>query len=134
MRYVLGIGVLSAILITGCSKSPEELEAQARARALVEAEQAARKEVYERRQRAQQGADALREGMRDPASFFATAVVTSPGTICYTYRARNGFGGMGVGRAIYPVGSPTVIADETQGFAELWREHCEDKPSQDVSL
>lgn len=135
MRNTSRIAALGALLIiAGCSKSPAEIEREARERALAEAEQAARQEVYERRVRARQGADVLRQSMRDPASFTTTAVVTSPGTICYTYRSRNGFGGMGVGNAVYPVGSTQVVADEAPGFHELWREHCEGKPAQDVSL
>jgi hypothetical protein len=135
MRYIPCIAALSAfLLIAGCSKSPAEVEREARQRDLAEAEQAARQEVYERRVRARRGRDALRQAMRDPASFSATAVVTSPGAICYTYRARNGFGGMNAGNAVLPVGSSQVVASETPGFDQLWREHCDGKPAQDVSL
>jgi hypothetical protein len=47
------------------------------------------------------GARLLRRAMRDPDSLkFEIVSDMADGSVCYTYRARNGFGGMNIGQAV----------------------------------
>jgi hypothetical protein len=132
------IGMLSLVLIAvvtaGCSKSAEEIEREAAEANLAKLEQAARQEEYDRRKRARAGADSLKPRLRDPASFSGKAVVTGPGDTCYTYRARNGFGGLSAGRAILTVDGARPVDDNEDQFESLWQERCEGRGGQEVSL
>lgn len=134
MKYAIFLGLIGIVLATGCSKSEAEIAAEEAEKTLAKAMQAARQEEYDRRKRARQGANALQQRMRDPASFSATAFVTSPGVVCYTYRSRNGFGGMAIGNAVYPVDATSVITDQDPEFKTFWASGCEGKPGQEISL
>ena len=67
------------------------------------------------------GAASIKRAMRDPDSFKLTSalIISKTGAVCYEYRARNGFNGMNVGRAVLsPKGA--LKTDEMAGFATLW--------------
>jgi zinc-ribbon domain len=77
------------------------------------------------------GAKILHDSARNPDAFKLVQVLTMPDlTVCYTYRAQNGFGGMNVG---YAVLSPTnqLKTDEMSGFHVLWNKSCANKNGTD---
>lgn len=72
----------------------------------------------------------IKRSMRDPDSFTLSSVrlVEKSDTICYVYRARNGFGGINVGHAILS-SAGRFYTEESSGFAPLWNRECAHKPS-----
>ena len=73
----------------------------------------------------------LRASMRDPDSFkLDTVLLVDDGTVCYQYRARNGFGGMNIEQAVL---SPKLLfrTSEQSGFARLWNRYCAHKTGDD---
>jgi hypothetical protein len=77
------------------------------------------------------GAMKLRASMRNPGSFTLVQVLTmDDGAVCYTYRAQNGFGGMGLGSAaLSPSG--LLMTNEISGFRRLWNKECARKNGED---
>jgi hypothetical protein len=76
-------------------------------------------------------AKALRSTMRNPASFELNQVlVMQDNSICFTYRAQNGFGGMNVGQAVL---SPHLKfkTEEQDGFLSFWTRYCKNKAGLD---
>ena len=74
------------------------------------------------------GALMLRKSMRNPDSFKLTSadIIDATGTVCYEYRAQNGFGGMNVGQAVLtPKGA--FKTDDMNGFDSLWNHECAHK-------
>jgi hypothetical protein len=68
-------------------------------------------------------AQALHDNMRNPDSFKLSQVfITHGGSICYEYRAQNGFGGMNVGHAAIVRGK--VYMSEAPGFWVKWNKYC----------
>ena len=66
---------------------------------------------------------ALRNAMRDPDSFKLTQVLDMPdGAVCYSYRARNGFGGMDQGEAVLFDGK--FLDSSMAGFHQLNEQEC----------
>jgi hypothetical protein len=76
-------------------------------------------------------ANALQKSMRNSDSFKLTSVLfMNDGSVCYEYRAQNGFGGMNVGQAVLsPKGS--FRTDEMGGFRTLWNKYCANKIGED---
>lgn len=65
----------------------------------------------------------LDKRMRNPRSLnVSRAIFVSRRTICYEYRAQNGFGGLNVGNAIQ-VG-PLLVTESGKDFRQLWNEQC----------
>jgi len=98
-------------------------------RAAGAAERAARRQAEAARPAGRAGQRAILARLRDPDSFqlVAAKLVPATGTICYEYRARNGFGGMNVGAAIYHPSTYLQMRQDTPaGFAEDWRAKCSD--------
>jgi hypothetical protein len=83
----------TAILVTACSAAPEqawEEKSQSKGACNVE----------------------IRSQLRDPSSFQAIRHISQDGSILVEFRAKNGFGGFGVGTAICtpaPGGAKAVI-------------------------
>jgi hypothetical protein len=68
------------------------------------------------------GAQILKKGMRNPASFELIEVgMSSTGAACYKYRAQNGFGGMNVAEAVW---GNTFKTSDQDGFSEAWNRDC----------
>ena len=74
------------------------------------------------------GAKTLMKSMRNPDSFKLSSalIVDSTGSVCYTYRAQNGFGGMNVGQAVLAK-SGKFKTSEMDGFSSLWNKECAEK-------
>lgn len=140
---IVGITVLSCIVKTdeAATERGEKAAAQARAAEAMTPEQkaaAARAAEDKRRSEnkrsngillARAAAATLKTKMREPESFkVAEAILLDDGTVCMSYRARNGFGGMAVERAaVLPDGSG--IATGTAQYNKL----CADRAGQDVA-
>lgn len=71
------------------------------------------------------GALSLKQAMRDPESFSLSSVFIADksSAICYEYRARNGFNGLNVEHAVFPVKGP-IMSDGMGGFAAAWNKQC----------
>jgi hypothetical protein len=76
--------------------------------------------------RAVNGVKMLKATMRDPDSFTLQEanVITGTNAVCYTYHARNGFGGMNRGRAVISRDAKHFKSDTDPGFADLWNNEC----------
>lgn len=79
------------------------------------------------------GAALLKMGMRDPDSFKleSTEVIDGTGTVCYQYRARNGFDGMNRGGAVLTKDG-IFKTNEEDGFTKLWNKECVGKSGTQV--
>lgn len=97
--------VAAAVLLTGCADpTPEEL--------------AARNRLYA----VSFGQMAVQEALRDPGSveWEWKAVNLTSGSLCYIYRARNGFGGMAQGYAV-------IVDGEIHRKEKIFDKHCQVK-------
>lgn len=85
--------------------------------------------------RAEIGAQIIRDSMRDPDSFrlITAQVINDSGSVCYTYRSKNGFGGYVSGLAVFPASSPIPMLSNEQGFHDIWQKECFLKPSKDYA-
>ena len=131
LAVVVGLAFLGGLVLylmpPPPPKTPQELKQEAEQRKAEE-----RKEAEHRKREAtillaSMGAKTLQAAMRDPASFKLNQVLTmESGATCYSYRSRNGFGGMNAGNAVMtPKG--TIKADEMDGFERLWNHYCANK-------
>lgn len=70
------------------------------------------------------GARELKNMVRDPDSLEIASALAMPDgqTVCYEYRARNGFGGMNDGQAVLTGGM--LYAESAGKFRKLWKGHC----------
>lgn len=69
----------------------------------------------------------LKKGMKDPASFKVESFVSYPGgAACYEYRAKNSFGAVVPGKAVFDGASTLLTADdkERKAFVSLWNQTC----------
>lgn len=79
--------------------------------------------------RAVVGAASLRSAMRNPASFQLSSVLIMPDkTVCYQYRAQNGFGGMNIEYAVLTPNAANLSTD-----AGLWNRKCARKKGEDIT-
>jgi hypothetical protein len=84
--------------------------------------------------RAVLGARSLRSAMRNPDAFkLEQALVMSNCSVCYVYRAQNGFGGMNRGHAVL-TGKGQFKSDEMAGFSALWKRECANKTGGDETF
>jgi hypothetical protein len=122
--FLIMVAVVGGLIIIGvigssmqdASKTPQEAAADA-------AEGARLKVMID-------GAMALRKGMRDPDSFKVTQALDMPdGAVCYSYQAKNGFGGMDEGEAVFFNG--TFLESSMDGFHKLYKQECADKTGKD---
>jgi hypothetical protein len=64
--------------------------------------------------------------MRDPDSFKVTQALDMPdGAVCYSYQAKNGFGGMDQGEAVLFNGK--FLDSSMDGFHQFNEQECVDK-------
>jgi hypothetical protein len=75
------------------------------------------------------GAENIRDSMNDPESFKLTSafIVEATGSVCYGFRARNQFGGVGTLQAVYSPAKGGVKTSEMSGFRTLWDRECKGK-------
>jgi hypothetical protein len=88
----------------------------------------------------------LKQNMRNPESFVLESALLTDGrqSVCYTYRAQNGFGGMDRGYAVLAGANfdPTLDSrsallkaqfktSEESGFRQLWNKECANKAGQE---
>lgn len=82
-------------------------------------------------QRAVLAARQLKSAMRNPDSFkLSEALIMENGSVCFTYRAQNGFGGMNLGNAVVTARGD-FRSDESSGFTRLWNKECANKVGYD---
>lgn len=81
------------------------------------------------------GAIMLKKSMRDPDSFKLESayVIEKTGAVCYEYRAKNGFGGTNVGRAVFSGEGKGFKTSEMQGFTRRWNKECVGKSGSETS-
>lgn len=80
-------------------------------------------------QRAAIGAASLYRAARNPDSFkLETALGMPDGTICFVYRAQNGFGGMNRENAVLPPNAKSLTTS-----ASVWNKRCANKTGDDVT-
>ena len=84
--------------------------------------------------RAARIAKALRDSMHDPKSFeLVRAIVMPDGAACYAFRARNGFGALRTGSAVFD-GARLLTSDDRSGaYTKTYRRHCENKTGDDIT-
>jgi len=70
----------------------------------------------------------LKKSMRDPDSFKLESVLImdTTGSVCYKYRARNGFNGLNVEQAVLSSKGKFKTSD-MDGFTSLWNRECAHK-------
>jgi hypothetical protein len=77
--------------------------------------------------RAVLGAKTLESAMRNPDSFkLSQALIMDNGSVCYQYRAQNGFGGMNIEHAVLTASGKFKNENES-GFRTLWNKECANK-------
>lgn len=81
------------------------------------------------------GAMTIKKNLKDPDSMkIARVFITEPhGAVCYEYRARNSFGGMGVAKAAIAADRTAMLTSEQGGFVKLWNQECANKYYRDVT-
>lgn len=79
------------------------------------------------------GEQALKKIMRDPDSLvFERVRYMDDESVCYEYRAKNGFGGMSKGEAV--LSEKGFITNDDKGFDPIWSEKCASKSGEEISL
>ncbi len=118
LAVVLFLGVLGAIINAVTQSSVSDPPS--------------RTEDGERTARAATGAVMLKRAMRNPDSFrLSSALVMSTGSVCYAYRAQNGFGGFNAGHAVL-TSTGKFKTEESDGFTTLWNKECAQKTGQET--
>lgn len=123
------VAFLGIVIIAAMSSifSPSSDSSAAKQEPQTPEQVAAKKKEDEAVQRAMIGAMTLKKTMRDPDSFKleSALVIDGSGVVCYDYRARNGFGGMNAGHAVFT--TKTFKTNDMDGFTRLWNRECADK-------
>ena len=99
----------------------------------IPAEKTTAEKEYDKNQlRAVAGASTVKASMRNPDSFkIETATIMDNGSICYSYRTQNGFGGMNKGAAV--LSGENIKTDEMKGFESVWKKDCQGRKGKSVS-
>ena len=80
------------------------------------------------------GAITLKKNARDPDSFVLEDVaLRADEAICYTYRARNGFGGMNRENAVLSHDRKKFLQSGDAGFVRLWNHECSGKTGKNIT-
>jgi hypothetical protein len=76
----------------------------------------------------------LKKAMRNPDSFkLASVYLTLNGTVCYEYRAQNGFGGMNFERAVLSKKEDDILIKGMEGFSTSWNRECTKDGGEDIA-
>ena len=71
------------------------------------------------------GARSIKEAMRDPDSFkLVDVTIQKNNAICYTYRAKNGYGGMNLEYAVFSHDRKRFRSSSQEGFVGTWNKEC----------
>jgi len=90
------------------------------------------KEYEERVLRAVEGAKAIKQVLKNPASFQLDMINIMPtGAVCYAYLSQNEVGK--INRNIAVLIKNEIKTDEMQGFDQQWLEECHGKEGKDVT-
>jgi hypothetical protein len=85
----------------------------------------------ERGMRAAMGAASILSAARNPDSVhFTSVLIMKDGTVCYAYRAQNGFGGL---NREFAVLSPNPKTKYLSQSAASWNSHCANKEGDDYT-
>lgn len=77
----------------------------------------------------------LKKSLRDPDSLqYDHVIATENGTICYEYRAKNGFGGVNRGKAFYLPKEDKFRMSEMDSFGKTWKRECAGKSGENIAL
>ncbi len=81
------------------------------------------------------GADMLKKSMRDPDSFYLESafIIAATGTVCYEYRARNGFGGMNRESAVITGDMKKFKTSADDNFSAFWNRECANKSGMEAA-
>lgn len=127
LMWILILGVVSAMVIPNTSTTPETPQETAQ----KEAESQKRDTEFNK---AYAGKQILLKAMRDPDSLeIDNTIVMDNLAVCYEYRAKNGFGGINRGSAVYSSGGK-FITNEMDGFDKLWNKECANKSGNKLYL
>ena len=107
----------------------------------AENNEAIRKQLYAKKKghthdenitRAAACASTLKSASRNPDSFvLESANIKDDGSICYTFRSQNGFGGMERENAVL-YGADIIKISEMEGFRKKWNKYCAGKNGEDI--
>ena len=75
----------------------------------------------------------LGSAARDPDSVIIENLVVTDAASCVTYRARNGFGGMNRGKAVFGRDAKSAFSDTDSGFVKAWNRSCANKTARDLT-
>lgn len=149
--WLIGLGVLMSIVTNYfsterqnesddaerarvASLNPQQRKIEADQKAKSAAEETTRKNAEKGRLASGiAGASLLKKSLRDPDSFKLekASIVEGTNIACYTYRARNGFGGLNVENAVFVPSKLTFKTSSDDNFASLWNRECANKSSYD---
>ncbi len=75
----------------------------------------------------------LKNSMKDPDSFRLeqALLINKTGAVCFTYRAKNGFGALDVGHAVMGRNGVGLLDHSEPGFSALWNKECNGKKGTD---
>jgi hypothetical protein len=81
------------------------------------------------------GMEYLTSHARDLASlrFANVRVMSETGSVCFTYRAQNGFGSMGFEQTAYDARRKSMVTHDDSSFREDWNAMCGSKASTDIT-
>lgn len=137
LGIVLILAIVSSILSLQLRLSPAQQAAE-RAAAERSETQAKAQEIAQKKEQAEidfaaLGARTLHSAMRNPDSFTLTQVlIMKNGSVCYEYRAQNGFGGMNVDKAVL-TSLGKLVTTEQSGSSAILNKECYDKVGRDAT-
>ena len=110
-----------------------KLAEEAKQRAAATAKETEAKSRHDKNvQKAAVFANVLRKSMRNPDSFkLSEVLIMGDGSVCYTYRAQNGFGGMNVDQAV--LGPSSFKTSDQAGFVTAWNKYCGGHTGEDAT-
>lgn len=128
LMWVLILGVVSAIVIPKTSTTQETPQETAQ----KEAESQRRDTEFNK---AYAGKQILLKAVRDQDSLeIDSTLVMDNMAVCYEYRAKNGFGGVNRGSAVYSSDGLKFITNEMDGFDKQWKKDCANKSGSEIHL
>lgn len=110
--------------------TPEQRKAADEAAAAAAAEKVKKEAEF---QYAVRVAQAIKAGMKNPASFELTSLLrTYDGTLCFEYRGTNSFNAVIPNYAVVPV-SGAPVGGSSNDVARAWNKHCANKAGDDLT-
>ena len=126
----LSVAIISLTTLTHCS-GPATTSPQTTAKVAPDPKSSNEQEENERGLRAAMGAASILGAARNPDSVhFTSVLIMKDGTVCYAYRAQNGFGGLNREFAIL---SPNPKTKYLSRSSASWNAHCANKEGDDYT-